>query len=670
MNKEPTISPLSNHSFMNDLFPFYILVNRELEVINLGDSQKKISVIAKGDHFLSSFHIERPLNITSFDDIIRQSSSLFIFTSKLNKHYKFRGQLYHYENTDLICFLGSPLINSFEELKTHDLTLNDFAIFDNISQFLFTLQMQITALKDSKAISTKLREYKDQLEKSLKETEKAKLNQQSFFAKMSHELRTPLNAIIGMSELLQATELDQTQKKYLRAVSFSSNSLLRIINDILDFSKLKTDQFSLENINFSLKQLIKEVYHSSIYTAREKNIQLTYFISEDIIHCYGDSLRITQVLVNLVNNAIKFTNQGSIDIRIDLLSESQNYQIIEFSVTDTGKGISKDKLERIFNSYEQEDEGISREFGGTGLGLTIAKEIVEKYDSTINVESEEGKGSRFFFVLKLAKIREVGFKLEETKVEYDFQDIRILLVEDNHVNRFYAETILVQKDIIVEMAEDGSEAVNQIQNNQYDLILMDMQMPVMNGLTATKIIRTQFMNETPIIGLSANTVTEDINNCFEVGMNGYVAKPFEPDVLFNKIAEILKLKAIKNGEKEEVITEPAYSLEKIKTTTNGNPSLTIKLLELFIEQVPKDIKLMKEHIVNKDYNNLFGLAHKNKPTFGVLGMNRGEELCRTIENFDHENSEQKLLTNFFNELEKLVESSVKDFKKEIEILAS
>lgn len=661
---------------MNDLFPFYVLINEHMKIVNVGRSQVKLGIISKGDNFLSVFSIERPLNISCFNEIkniscfgeiIRHKSSLFIIVSKQNNKHKFRGQIYYDKPSKLLCFLGSPLVNSFEEIEDFNLSLEDFAIFDNINQFLFTLQMQMSSINDSKRIAEKLRIYKDQLELSLEETKRAKENQQSFFAKMNHELRTPLNAIIGMGELLKNTKLDEEQQKYLSAVSFSSNALLYIINDILDFSKLKSDQFSLENIPFNIKKIIKDVYHSSKYEALEKDLELSYFVSDDIICCIGDPLRISQVLINLVNNAIKFTETGTIKIRVELKSESTDYQNIMFSVTDSGKGINKEKVDGIFNSYTQEDEGITRKYGGTGLGLTIAQEIVKNYNSRINVDTKEGQGACFYFELNLKKFVETEpEKIEPVTIDHNFDGVKVLLVEDNEINRFYAETILTQKNSVVSIAVNGREAVEKVKSNTYDIVLMDMQMPILNGLDATKEIRTILKSDVPIIGLSANIVQGDIKNCYDVGMNGYITKPFEPHELYNKIMEILNLKHEIPKNDRNLESKASYSLDQIKTVTNNNPKLIIKMLEMFIDKIPSDIELMKTYLENEKFERLFALVHKTKPSFNIFGIDRAEDLFQKIEKFDLEQPKTKLLKNYLSELEKIVETVQIGLKKDLQ----
>jgi signal transduction histidine kinase len=387
------------------------------------------------------------------------------------------------------------------------------------------------------------KEHQKKIEIALKEANIAKSNQQSFFAKMNHELRTPMNAIIGMSHLLAKTSLNPEQRKYLRAVSTSSKSLLNIINDILDLSKLQSDQFSLESINFSIKDIVLEVYNILKYQAKEKNTLLQYHVSDDITLVLGDPVRISQVLINLVNNAIKFTNNGSVHINVNLLSENREYQEILFVVLDTGKGISQNKLDTIFKSFKQEDDSITRSYGGTGLGLTIAEEIVGQYGAKINVKSLEKVGSEFSFNIKLNKSKE--FQSAEVNpyldLNYDLKGIHILLVEDNEINQLYAETILQQEGANVTVVNNGKEATIIVQSQRFDIILMDIQMPVMNGFDATVVIRKDLSLSMPIIGLSANTTDSDVDNCLAVGMNGYVAKPFVPKVLYQKIGEYLML---------------------------------------------------------------------------------------------------------------------------------
>ncbi len=391
------------------------------------------------------------------------------------------------------------------------------------------------------------KKYQQQLEDALAETQQAKEYQQSFFAKMSHELRTPLNAIIGMENLLTKTNLDYEQQKYIRAVSISSASLLNIINDILDLSKLQSDQYSLEGIDFNIFDVVEKTQHSLRFKAQEKGIKLKYNNDDSIVRCVGDPLRLGQVLVNLANNAIKFTDKGEVLIGTELVKDYENHQKIRFYVKDTGKGIRPDKLETIFDSFKQEDNGITRAYGGTGLGLTIAREIVNQYGSAIHVESELGKGSEFSFKIKLRKGNGIeNSNSSERAEQFDVSDLRVLLVEDNEINLLYARTILEKENILVDVAKNGQIAVDKSRQHTYDLVLMDMQMPVMNGIEATRIIRNELNSNVPIIGVSANTVEEDIESCYAAGMNAYIAKPFVPEELFPVIGKILKLNRLRH----------------------------------------------------------------------------------------------------------------------------
>lgn len=455
-----------------------------------------------------------------------------VISKSVKRSFKVRSRLY------------IPVVNMEKALGTLGFASLEPNAFSNYHITVLSFVANISgAVYSSILLKEAELEYQNKLVLALEESKSAKLNQQSFFAKMSHELRTPMNAIIGMSVLLEKTPLTPNQKKYLRAVSISSKSLLNIINDILDLSKLQSDQFSLECIEFSVPKVIMEVYNLLKYQAKEKNVTLEYTISDQLKPCLGDPIRISQVLINLVNNALKFTKEGSVNLIVERTSEDAESQELLFKVTDTGKGISKDKLGTIFKRFKQEDDGITRAYGGTGLGLTIAKEIVGQYGSNIQVKSAEGVGSEFLFTLRLKKYSTIKSRDEQEKedLKYDLSGLSILLVEDNEINQLYAETVLSQEGANVAVANNGQEAIEQVQELSFDIILMDIQMPIMNGFDATTFIRKELKIDTSIIGLSANTMGSDIDQCLAVGMNDYVAKPFMPNILIKKIGEVLAL---------------------------------------------------------------------------------------------------------------------------------
>tara|TARA_Y100000589_G_scaffold155323_1_gene147885 strand:- start:12971 stop:14848 length:1878 start_codon:yes stop_codon:yes gene_type:complete len=365
-----------------------------------------------------------------------------------------------------------------------------------------------------------------------------------FLANMSHEIRTPLNAIDGMAKLLKNTPLDDEQKEYISAMETSTSNLLVIINDILDISKIEAGQLTVEKIGFKPKQLLKDIVKSLQIKAKEKNIFLHLDFDENIPEILiGDPVRINQILINLVNNAIKFTPKGGVTISVKLNELKDNQAELLFEVIDTGIGIPEDKIDTIFENFKQADDSTTRKFGGTGLGLSISKKLVELFGGKLKVKSKVNFGSTFYFTITLP----VGSNADLPKNELD-NDVnvveevkgkKVLLVEDHEINRFLATTVLENWKMNVDVAENGKIAVEKVKNNQYDIVLMDMQMPEMGGIEATQIIRNELHNNVPIIALTANAIKGDADKCKQAGMNDYVSKPFDPSDLYNKILTLI-----------------------------------------------------------------------------------------------------------------------------------
>ncbi len=392
---------------------------------------------------------------------------------------------------------------------------------------------------------------REQLGQSILDKERAEQSEkfkQQFLANMSHEIRTPMNSIIGMTNLLIKSDMEEAQKKYLNIIKKSSENLLVIINDILDLSKIEAGKMEFEKIDFLISDVIETVFHTVHFNAEEKQLQLTYTIDEKLpIALKGDPVRLNQILINLAGNAIKFTEKGSVNIAATLMSSSGNQVMAEFAVTDTGIGIPEDKLYKIFESFSQASSDTTRRFGGTGLGLTISKQLIELQGGSIYVHSRYGSGTTFGFKIpyEIGSAEEIGRKmLNESDVSPDeLKGLKILLVEDNQFNRIVAIDTLeeLQKDILIDVAENGNEALLKLKENEYDVILMDIQMPEMDGFEATEQIRKTFptpKNKTAIIAMTANVTKDEVDRCFEAGMDEYIAKPFVPQDLMNKIVEV------------------------------------------------------------------------------------------------------------------------------------
>ncbi|HWW37673.1 response regulator [Pedobacter sp.] len=415
--------------------------------------------------------------------------------------------------------------------------LNPFVTSAKVDSFIQFVRTQ----RDIKKKNEELQAYQKKLIQAKEEAEQGKRIKENFLANMSHEIRTPINGIIGIANLLNSTPLTEEQKEMVGLLEISSNSLLGVINDILDLSKIEAGKFKINRAETDLIKNCNSVINLLRIHAKEKDLELLTEYDEQIpALVMADSLRLNQILMNLIANAIKFTQKGNVTLRVKVLDSKGNNLQIEFSVTDTGIGIAAENIEKIFETFEQADEQTTIKFGGTGLGLSIVKNLAKLKGGILNVKSEEQKGSTFCFTNWYEVVS--NEKYEETPGSgklAPFENVRILIAEDNSINAFLIKKILKDWNIQFDLVENGKESLEKLKENDYDLILMDTFMPVMNGLEAIKLIREGYApgkENIPVITFSAAVMDDDKKTAMSAGANDVISKPFEQDVLHKKIA--------------------------------------------------------------------------------------------------------------------------------------
>lgn len=462
--------------------------------------------------------------------------------------------------------------------------------------------------------------------------EKSLHSKDLFVANMSHEIRTPMNAIVGMSRLLADSGLTEKQRDYVHAIQTSSENLLTIVNDLLDFSKLEAGKMELELIPEDLNRAVATAAQLWDLRLDEKGLIFEKNIDNKLAGFYlFDPTRLNGILTNLLHNAFKFTRDGKITFNVKLEEQLENADRITFEVKDTGIGIPADKLAGIFESFTQAESSTTRKYGGTGLGLSIAKDFVKLMGGELHVASELGKGSRFYFTIQLEKALEYS-KTEELHFDETLvAGLNVLLVEDNQINRFMARTILEQWKINVACAENGAEAVELLQDIPFDLVLMDMQMPVLDGLQATWIIRNKLNLDVPVIALTANAVKGEAEKCLEAGMNGFVSKPFKQEDLLKTMLTIMKENMNSDTENNLLAGKTLTDFTLLYQSTGGDDVFMKKMLELVISETEKKITEIRVLLDEENQDAVKRIVHSMKPSIDHVAIQEVRELLREVE---------------------------------------
>ena len=467
----------------------------------------------------------------------------------------------------------------------------------------------------------------DTSEKKLKEASKI---QEQFVANISHEIRTPMNAILGFAGLLQKTGLDKNQHEYVRSIRSSAENLLTIINDILDLSRIESGMMHIERLPFNLRELLDSLATMMNVKAKSRNLYLITEIDQSIPQVLkGDAVRLTQILINLLSNALKFTDEGGVSIKAECAEKKDEITSVRFIISDTGIGIDPAKQKTIFERFHQAQPETTRRYGGTGLGLSIVKQLVEIQNGTISIDSEPGKGSVFTVVLPYQISNEpemTGARPSSVLVaEPLLKKIKILVAEDNPMNQKLLQHLLAQWRIDFDIVHNGAEAVSALERRPggYAMVLMDIQMPEMDGYTATEKIRHDLNLQIPVIAMTAHALAGEKEKCLGAGMDDYISKPLNEEELYKLINKYVQSSSPNDTS--------VIDLDYLKILSKGDEVFEKNMIRSFSVQMPEELNRLKSSIIDKNYEQISSIAHNMKSTLSFMGLNQLTPLLQQIE---------------------------------------
>jgi signal transduction histidine kinase/CheY-like chemotaxis protein/HPt (histidine-containing phosphotransfer) domain-containing protein len=474
------------------------------------------------------------------------------------------------------------------------------------------------------------------LNESEKRSKQLANTQEQFLANMSHEIRTPMNSMLGFTNLLKRTDLNPMQREYIQNIHSAGENLLTLVNDILDLSKIEAGMMHIEESRFSLRSMVSSVGAMFIEKIREKDLKFNIHIDKDVPDILtGDAVRLTQVLVNLISNAVKFTDEGEINLTVRLISITEKDANVSISIKDTGIGIAPEKQGAIFERFHQAELETTRRFGGSGLGLSIVKQLIEMQGGSIRLNSELGKGTEFVVKLryKLPDLAQMYSEaLAEQEEQVPLQKIKVLIAEDNHMNQQLVRHLMKSWSLDHLIVNTGAEAVDVLTKNSYSIVLMDIQMPDMDGYTATSIIRNELKLDVPIIAMTAHAMVGEKEKCLQLGMNDYVSKPIKETVLYNIIAR----HAQNIHEKNDGINH--IDLSYLHQLSGNDKDFERDILNQFLEQVPSELSQLEKSIREDDFETIRRTAHSLKSTVGYVGL--AEDLHPYLEEMERDAVDQ------------------------------
>jgi PAS domain S-box-containing protein len=513
-------------------------------------------------------------------------------------------------------------------------------------------------------ISERIKSEK-QLQRAKLIAEKSVFAKDQFLANMSHEIRTPMNAILGFSEILKSTTLDETQKEYLEAINNSGENLLVIINDILDFSKIESGKLTIEEKPVSIRKTLEHVKNLLAFKAKEKNIEMNVYVENDIpAFVLADSVRLNQVFINLIGNAVKFTEYGKVEVFCQTQREKNQANKLKFIIKDTGIGIPPDKMDVIFERFKQAEDNTTRKFGGTGLGLSITKKLIDIFGGSIHVSSNLGKGSEFTVILPFKLADEPKAKENDAvKHEGTKKQLNILITEDNSLNQKLAKHILETNNFKTEIVEDGQKAVEILKTKKFDVILMDLQMPVMDGYVATSFIRNVLKIDTPIIAMTAHSLIGEKEKCLKGGMNHYLSKPYKAKELIEAINLLYDARIVTSTIEDTAPKKNiGYDLSEIRELSNNDEAFVQDMIQVFVREMGLELKKLEDFSNSNDHISAKRVAHKIKSSFTLFRMDQLTNLAKNIEETDRLFVLQNLVKKLVKETEMLIYEVSKELK--------